>query len=210
MVKLREPICKLLMWEIAKTWKDTLAEFDRTIQYIDDTLECAKQLDRDCSRIQFSGGIMAQIRRAPLGVTLCMGPFNYPLNETFTTLIPALMMGNPIVVKLPRYGQLFWDLLLKPFRDCFPTGVVNVINGRGRQIIEPAVQTAKVDVLAFIGSSQVAVKIKQAHPRPHRLRSILSLDAKNPGIILPDADLELAVTESVRGRFPSMGSVVPH
>ena len=165
MVRRRERICKLLMWEIAKTWKDTLAEFDRTIQYIDDTVESVKQLDRDSSRIQFSGGIMAQIRRAPLGVTLCMGPFNYPLNETFTTLIPAIIMGNPVVVKLPRFGQLFWDYLLEPFRDCFPRGVVNIINGTGRRIVEPAVQTGKVDVLAFIGSSQVAVKIKQAHPR---------------------------------------------
>jgi glyceraldehyde-3-phosphate dehydrogenase (NADP+) len=70
MLKLREPICRMLMWEIAKTWKDSLVEFDRTIQYIDDTLERVKQLDRDSSRILFNGGIMAQVRRAPLGVTL--------------------------------------------------------------------------------------------------------------------------------------------
>ena len=147
----------------------------------------------------------AQIRRAPLGVTLCMGPFNYPLNETFTTLIPALVMGNVVVVKVPRFGQLIWDALLEPFRDCFPSGVVNVVNGLGRNIIAASVQSGKVDVLAFIGSSPVANKIKLSHPEPHHFRSVLGLDAKNPAVILPDADLDLAVSECVKGSLSFNG-----
>jgi glyceraldehyde-3-phosphate dehydrogenase (NADP+) len=120
MVSHRELVCRLLMWEIGKSWVDSQGEFDRTIQYINDTVEEVKRLDRDSTRLQFAGGLMAQIRRAPLGVTLCMGPFNYPLNETFTTLIPALIMGNTVIVKIARYGQLLWDPLLEGFRDCFP------------------------------------------------------------------------------------------
>jgi glyceraldehyde-3-phosphate dehydrogenase (NADP+) len=205
MLQKRDLICRLLMWEIAKTWADAQAEFDRTIVYVNDTIEATKQLDRDCSRIQFVDQIMAQVRRAPLGVTLCMGPFNYPLNETFTTLIPALIVGNPVVVKLPRFGQLLWDSLLEPFRDCLPPGVVNVVNGLGREIISHSVKSGKIDVLAFIGSSQVANQIKQAHPHPHRFRSILGLDAKNPALILPDADLDLAVSECVRGSLSFNG-----
>jgi glyceraldehyde-3-phosphate dehydrogenase (NADP+) len=205
MLEHRELICRLLMWEIGKNWTDSQGEFDRTIQYIDDTIEEVKSLDRDSSRIQFAGGIMAQIRRAPLGVTLCMGPFNYPLNETFTTLIPALIMGNVVVVKIARYGQLIWDPLLEGFRDCFPPGVVNVVNGLGREIIAPSIQSGTVDVLAFIGSSRVANQIKQSHPHPHRFRSILGLDAKNPGIVLADADLGLAVSECLRGSLSFNG-----
>lgn len=201
----RDLICRLLMWEIAKTWPDAQGEFDRTISYINDTIEAAKQLDRDCSRIQFVDSLMAQIRRAPLGVTLCMGPFNYPLNETFTTLIPALIVGNVVVVKLPRFGQLLWDVLLESFKDCFPEGVVNVVNGAGKDVIGPAVKTGKIDVLAFIGSSQVANQIKQSHPRPHRFRSILGLDAKNPAVILPDADLNIAVSECLKGSLSFNG-----
>jgi glyceraldehyde-3-phosphate dehydrogenase (NADP+) len=205
MIQQREIICRLLMWEIAKNWQDAQSEFDRTIAYMNDTIEATKQLDRDCSRIQFAGDIMTQIRRAPLGVTLCMGPFNYPLNETFTTLIPALIVGNVVVVKLPRFGQLLWDLLLEAFRDCFPPGVINIVNGAGKNVIGPVVQTGKIDVLAFIGSSSVANQIKQAHPHPHRFRSILGLDAKNPGIILPDADLEMTVSECVKGTLSFNG-----
>jgi glyceraldehyde-3-phosphate dehydrogenase (NADP+) len=205
MVAQRELICRLLMWEIGKTWVDSQAEFDRTIQYINDTIDEVKELDRESSRFQFAGGLMAQIRRAPLGVTLCMGPFNYPLNETFTTLIPALIMGNVVVVKLARYGQLLWDPMLEAFRDCFPAGVVNVVSGLGREIISPVVHSGKLDVLAFIGSSQVANKIKSAHPFPHRFRSILGLDAKNPAIILADADMQLAVAECLKGSLSFNG-----
>lgn len=205
MLKQRELVCRLLMWEIGKNWTDAQGEFDRTIQYIDDTVNEVKKLDRESSQFKFSGGVMAQIRRAPLGVTLCMGPFNYPLNETFTTLIPALIMGNTTVVKVARFGQLFWDPMMEAFRDAFPAGVVNIINGQGREIINPAVQTGKIDVLAFIGTSKVANQIKVAHPAPFRFRSILSLEAKNPAIVLEDADIENAVSECVRGSLSFNG-----
>jgi glyceraldehyde-3-phosphate dehydrogenase (NADP+) len=205
MLAQRELICRLLMWEIGKNWTDAQGEFDRTIQYINDTVDEVKSMDREASRFQFAGGVMAQIRRAPLGVTLCMGPFNYPLNETFTTLIPALIMGNTAIVKVARYGQLLWDPLLEAFRDSFPAGVVNLVNGLGREIIAPVVKEGRIDVLAFIGTSKVANQIKIAHPQPFRFRSILSLEAKNPAIIMEDADLDNAVSECVKGALSFNG-----
>jgi glyceraldehyde-3-phosphate dehydrogenase (NADP+) len=205
MLAQREIVCRLLMWEIGKNWVDAQGEFDRTIQYINDTVAEVKNMERESSRFQFSGGVMAQIRRAPLGVTLCMGPFNYPLNETFTTLIPALIMGNSAVVKLARFGQLLWDPMLEAFRDSFPAGVVNIVNGLGREIVAPVVKEGKIDVLAFIGTSRVANQIKVSHPHPFRFRSILSLEAKNPAIVMPDADLENAVAECVRGALSFNG-----
>ncbi|GAI70060.1 unnamed protein product [marine sediment metagenome] len=86
----RSEVVNLLMWEIGKTLKDSEKEFDRTVDYIQETVNALKELDRISSRFVIQEGIIGQIRRAPLGVVLCMGPFNYPLNETFTTLIPAL------------------------------------------------------------------------------------------------------------------------
>ncbi|CAN5550712.1 NADP-dependent glyceraldehyde-3-phosphate dehydrogenase [soil metagenome] len=205
MVAQREIVCRLLMWEIGKNWADAQGEFDRTVQYIDDTIAEVKNLDRESSRFRFAGGVMAQVRRAPLGVTLCLGPFNYPLNETFTTLIPALIMGNSVVVKVARYGQLIWEPLLEAFCECFPAGVVNIVNGLGREIIDPVVKQGKLDVLAFIGTSTVANKIKISHPQPFRFRSILSLEAKNPAIVLEDADLDNAVSECVKGSLSFNG-----
>jgi glyceraldehyde-3-phosphate dehydrogenase (NADP+) len=102
----RTEVVNLLMWEIGKTQKDSEKEFDRTCDYILDTIHSLKELDRNSSGFVHEQGIMAQIRRVPLGVALCMGPYNYPLNETFSTLFPALIMGNTVVFKPAKYGVL--------------------------------------------------------------------------------------------------------
>lgn len=201
----RERVAKLLMWEVGKPYRSALAEFDRTIDYIDRTLEALDALDRRSSRVHTEGGVLAQVRRAPLGVTLCMGPFNYPLNETFTTLIPALCMGNTAVVKLPKLGRLCNLPLLEHLAACFPPGVVNVISGDGAELIGPIMSSGKVDVLAFIGSSTVAAIVEKQHPAPYRLTTVLGMDAKNPAVILPDADLELAVAQCVQGALSFNG-----
>lgn len=201
----REPVVKLLMWEIGKNLPDAEKEFDRTVQYIIDTVDALKEMDRTSSRFTVEEGVLAQIRRAPLGVVLCMGPYNYPLNETFTTLIPALIMGNTVVFKPAKLGVLLLSPLLEAFRDCFPPGVVNTVYGEGATVIGPLMQSGRVDCLAFIGSSRVADSLKQQHPKPHRLRSVLGLGAKNPAIILPDADLELTVAECLLGSLSYNG-----
>lgn len=205
MKAVREESVRLLMWEIGKTRADSEKEFDRTIRYVLDTAEALKEMDRQAGRFSSQEGILAQIRRAPLGVVLCMGPFNYPLNETFTTLIPALVMGNTVVAKLPRFGLLCQAPLLECFAEAFPPGVVNVINGDGREVAGPIVESGELAALAFIGSSRVANLLKKQHPRPNRCRCILGLDAKNPGIILKDADLDLAVSECLTGSLSYNG-----
>jgi len=201
----KEEIVKFLMWEIGKSYQDSIKEFDRTVEYIIATIDALKDLDRVSSRFVIAEGIIGQIRRAPLGVTLCMGPFNYPLNETFTTLIPALIMGNTVVCKPPKLGTLLYRPLLEIFRDCFPPGVINFIYGRGSNIIAPLISSGKIDVLAFIGTSKIADAVKKQHPKPHRLRCVLGLDAKNPAIILPDADLDLTVKECLLGTLSFNG-----
>ena len=205
MTEERESIVNLLMWEIGKTRKDSEKEFDRTVSYINETIEALKKLDRDSSRFTISQKIIAQIRRAPLGVVLCMGPFNYPLNETFTTLIPALIMGNTIIFKPPKKGVLMLHPLLKAFKESFPAGVINTIYGEGEVVIGPMMKSGLIDVFAFIGSSRVADLLKAQHPHPHHLKSVLGLDAKNPAIVLKDADLQNAVRECALGALSFNG-----
>ncbi len=205
MTEKREEVVKLLMWEIGKTLPDSEKEFDRTVDYIRGTIDALKELDRLSSRFVIEEGVIGQIRRAPLGVALCMGPFNYPLNETFTTLIPALIMGNTVIFKPPKFGVLLHRPLLEAFRDSFPPGVINTVYGSGQKIIGPLMASGRIDVLAFIGTSPVADVLKRQHPKPHRLRCVLGLEAKNPGIVLPDADLDLAVRECVLGALSYNG-----
>lgn len=205
LVEKRDLIVNLIMWEIGKSAVDSAKEFDRTIDYIRQTIDALKELDNNNSRFQAVEGTIAQIRRAPLGVVLCMGPYNYPLNETFTTLIPALIMGNVILFKPPKFGTLLFAPILEAFRDAFPAGVVNTVYGRGEEVVPPLMASGLVHVLALIGSSRVADKLKKLHPKTNRLRAVLGLDAKNAAIILPDADLDLTVKECVLGSLSFNG-----
>ncbi len=131
--------------------------------------------------------------------------FNYPLNETFTTLIPALIMGNTVVFKPPKLGVLLYRPLLEALRDSFPKGVINTVYGEGQKVVGPLMKSGKIDVLAFIGTSPVADILKHQHPKPHRLRCVLGLEAKNAGIILKDADIDNAVKECVLGTLSFNG-----
>ncbi len=204
-IEKKQEVVKLIMWEIGKTFADSTKEFDRTIEYIQATIDALKDLDRQSSGFTIEQGIIAQIRRSPLGVVLCMGPFNYPLNETFTTLIPALIMGNTILFKPPKHGTLLFYPLLEAFKNCFPKGVVNTIYGRGNKIIPGLMESGKINVLTLIGSSKVANELKKMHPKVNRLRAILGLDAKNAAIITAKADLKLAVQETVLGSLSFNG-----
>lgn len=205
MRKQRSEVVKLLMWEIGKTQKDSEKEFDRTCDYIVDTIKAYKELDRNSAKLIEEQGFMAQIRRVPIGVSLCMGPYNYPLNETFTTLMPALIMGNTVVFKPAKYGVLLIRPLIEAFRDSFPPGVINIIYGRGRETVGALMETGNIDVFAFIGTNKGANELKKLHPKLHRLKAILGLDAKNPAIVLPDADIDNAISECVLGSLSFNG-----
>ncbi len=201
----REEVVKLLMWEICKNKSDSYKEFDRTVDYILDTIEAYKNLDRKGAKFDKQGGVYAHIRRGPLGVVLCLGPYNYPLNETFCLLIPAMIMGNTAIFKPAKHGVLLIAPLLQAFQESFPPGVVNILFGRGRKIASPIMETGAVDVLALIGHSSSAVSLQDLHPNKNRLRLVLGLEAKNPGIILPDADLDLTIKECISGTLSYNG-----
>ena len=201
----REEVVKLLMWEIGKNLSDSQKEFDRTIDYITDTIAAYKDIDRASAKIHHEGGVHAHIRRGPIGIVLCLGPYNYPLNETFALLIPAIMMGNTAIFKPAKHGVLLIAPLLEAFQESFPPGVVNVVFGRGRTIAAPIMKTGLVDVLALIGHSSSAISLQDLHPFKNRLRLVLGLEAKNPAIILPDADLDQTVAECISGTLSFNG-----
>ncbi|SNR59307.1 glyceraldehyde-3-phosphate dehydrogenase (NADP+) [Humidesulfovibrio mexicanus] len=196
----RAEIVRLMVWEICKPTKESEQEFDRTIEYIEATLAAMREMAAEAGRVIAASGLRALCGRSARGVTLCLGPFNFPLNETLATLIPALLMGNTAVVKLPRIGRLLFTPLLDCFHKAFPRGVVNSVSG-GVEAVTPMMRSGLVDVLAFIGSSKSAEALRALHPRPTRLHCVFGLEAKNAAIILPDADLDVTVAEVLRGAY---------
>ena len=182
------------MWEIGKSLPDAEKEFDRTVDYIRatiDALQASSTIGIPASSSSRERSAKSAARR--LASCCAWGPTTIPLNETFATLIPALIMGNTMVFKPPKFGVLLFAPLLEAFRSAFPKGVINTVYGEGRRWCRMLLESGKVNVLTLIGSSKVADHLKKMHPKVNRLRAILGLDAKNAAIVLPDADLDLAV-----------------
>ena len=89
----RNTIVSILMWEICKVRADAEKEFDRTMEYIAATIKAAKELRNAESTFQSEGGIVAQIRRSPIGVMLNLG--GRPRHPSPPTPAPSPLQPNP-------------------------------------------------------------------------------------------------------------------
>ncbi len=201
----KEEIVRLLQWEIGKASREALEEFDRATGYARACMGRIREEEGPSGGLIVDNGITGRLKRVPCGVTLVVGPFNYPFFETMTAFAPAILTGNTVIIKPPRLGCLFFQHLLKPLQELFPEGSVNIVYGEGKRIIPPLIASGMVDVFYFIGTSPVAAYIRGLHPKPHRLKCILGLEAKNPAIILQDADIDTAVSECARGALTFNG-----
>ena len=192
----RAEIVDVLMWEICKNSADAAKEFDRTMDYVASSIANLKESVRGSfGEWTTVSGTRAKVRRGPVGVNLMLAPFNYPLNEMYAMLIPSLLMGNVVVMKLPNIGGLAHMLTADAFARALPPGVVNFLTGSGRTTCTPVMKSGSVDMLGFIGGSKAADALIGAHPFPHRLKVFSQLEGKNLGIVMPDADLDVAAAQ---------------
>lgn len=210
--KQRDAIVTTLMWEIGKNVKDAESEFDRTVAFCKQVIAVIRNDPDYASSWQTVGSTKAFIRRAAIGIIMCLGPMNYPLNETYATLIPALLMGNVAIMKIPTVGGLSHLLTMEAFAKTLPPGVMNFVSGRGRDTMPPLMKTGDIDALAFIGGSKAADDLIGQHPHPHRLKVFLQLEAKNMGIFLSDLfekskaqELSIALDQAVLGSLSFNG-----
>jgi glyceraldehyde-3-phosphate dehydrogenase (NADP+) len=199
---IRESIVNVLMWEICKNTGDAAKEFDRTMEFITATINELKAdptIKMGFSKWTEVSGVSCQVRRGPVGVMLGLAPFNYPLNEMYAMLIPALVMGNTAVLKLPAIGGLAHLLTADAFAAALPPGVINFVTGAGRKTMPPIMQSGLVDLIGFIGGTGAMDQLIKDHPEPHRLKVFAQLAGKNIGVVLPDADLDVAAQQCLLG-----------
>jgi glyceraldehyde-3-phosphate dehydrogenase (NADP+) len=207
-----ERIASLLVWEIGKPLASARQEVTRSLDYIAETTKELRALAGAAAPYTGVAGKTTHHAKdvmRPLGTVLCVAPFNYPINEFLTTIIPALLMGNVVIAKTPRFGMLANQALMQAFADAFPPGVVALLPGDGR-IVLPAVISHKsndvfgnakgtIDVFAFIGSEGAANAILGRHPTPSFVHKILGLGAKNAAVVLAGADADAVSTKLVKG-----------
>jgi len=129
------------------------------------------------------------VRYTPLGLIGVIGPWNYPLTNSFGDCIPALAAGNSVIMKPSEITPLTSLLLAEGLRECgIPEDVFQVATGRGQA---GAALIEAVDMIMFTGSTRTGRKVAEAAAR-RLIPSSLELGGKDPMIVLADADLERA------------------
>jgi acyl-CoA reductase-like NAD-dependent aldehyde dehydrogenase len=134
------------------------------------------------------------LRHRPLGLVGVIGPWNYPLTNSFGDCIPALAAGNSVILKPSEVTPLTSLLLAEGLRECgLPEGVFQVATGRGPT---GAALTEQVDMIMFTGSTRTGRKVAAAAAE-RLIPCSLELGGKDPMIVLSDADLERAANVAV-------------
>ncbi|KNG49089.1 aldehyde dehydrogenase aldh [Stemphylium lycopersici] len=145
--------------------------------------------------------------RQPIGVVAQIIPWNYPLSMACWKLGPALACGNTVVLKAAEQTPLSILILAKLIKQAgFPAGVVNILNGLGREAGAALVQHPLVDKVAFTGSTTTATQIMKM--AAVGLKNItLETGGKSPLVVFEDADMEQAVRWSHVGIMSNQGQI---
>jgi acyl-CoA reductase-like NAD-dependent aldehyde dehydrogenase len=129
------------------------------------------------------------LRYRPLGLIGVIGPWNYPLTNSFGDCIPALMAGNSVILKPSEITPLTSLLLAEGLRECgLPQNVLQIATGRGGT---GAALVEQVDMIMFTGSTRTGRKVAEAAAR-RLIPASLELGGKDPMLVLADADVERA------------------
>jgi len=143
----------------------------------------------------------------PMGVSVQIVPWNFPVSICARSLAPALAAGNAVVVKSPELAPLGLCVLLRAIAQCgLPEGAVNLICGQGSEVGHYLVGNAKTDQIVFTGSVQVGQAILREAAR-YAIPGVMELGGKSAAIVFADADREQLLASVKSGIFFNAGQV---
>lgn len=152
--------------------------------------------------------VLAYSVEAPAGVVAAVVPWNFPLTMTAWKLAPALLAGNSVVVK-PSEQTPFSALRLAELagQAGLPPGVLNVVNGLGRDAGQALGRHPDVDVLTFTGSPAVGRAFMKYSAESNGKRVWPELGGKSATVVLPDADIRAAAASAAENAFFNQGQM---
>lgn len=143
--------------------------------------------------------------RQPLGVCGMITPWNFPIAIPSWKMIPALVLGNTVVIKPATYTPLSVANLVQALHDeGIPPGVVNMVTGSGSAVGQPLMTDKRVGCVSFTGSTEIGRKISEACA-PDFKHCHLEMGGKNCIVIMDDANLDLALDGAIWGAFGTTG-----
>jgi len=204
----KQGMADCLVKEVAKPMKDSVTEVIRSGDLISYTAEEGVRALGEGKLLMsdsFPGNDRNKIcmsSKVPLGVILCIPPFNYPVNLAVSKIGPALIAGNSVVLKPPTQGCVAGIHMVQCFHAAgIPPGVINVITGRGSEIGDYLTTHPAVNCISFTGGDTGISIAKKAAMVPLQME----LGGKDACIVCEDADLDLAVKNIIKGGFSYSG-----
>ena len=196
----RDEIARLITLECGKTLAESSGELQRAIENVE--VACGAPMLMQSEFLEnVATGIDEFMIRQPLGVTACIAPFNFPAMISFWFLPYAIATGNSMIIKpsekVPLTMMKIFELL---HQLDLPKGVINMVHG-GKASVDELLENPLVKSISFVGSTAVA-KYIYSKGTANGKRVQAQGGAKNPVVVLPDADIEMTsqiITDSVFG-----------
>ncbi len=187
----KERLAEIITLECGKTFKESLGELTRAIENVE--VACGiPSLSQGKFSEDIAHGIDEIMIRQPVGVCAAICPFNFPAMIAFWFMPYAVACGNPIIIKpserVPLTMQAIFELIEQAG---FPPGIVQMVQG-GREMATGLIDHPLVRAISFVGSTAVAQQV-YARAAAQGKRAQCQGGAKNPIVVMPDADPEMTL-----------------
>lgn len=143
--------------------------------------------------------------REPVGVVAAITPWNYPLGQVVQKIMPAILMGNTVVLKPSQHTPLTVYYLVDAFHEAgLPAGVLNLVTGRGADVGDLLAKHEKVDMVSFTGSTSGGIQVgRQALGTVKKVH--LELGGKSPCVLLPEGDIDTVLRTCLNSCLSNCG-----
>jgi malonate-semialdehyde dehydrogenase (acetylating) / methylmalonate-semialdehyde dehydrogenase len=198
-----EELARLVTLENGKSYNEAYGEVQRGIECVEfaagvPTLMMGRQLP------DIATGIESGMYRYPIGVVGGITPFNFPMMVPCWMFPLAIACGNTFVLKPSERTPMLANRLAELFKEAgLPDGVLNIVHG-AHEVVNGLLEHPDVKAISFVGSQPVGEYVyKTAAAHGKRVQALTG--AKNHSIVMPDADLDLAVQQIINAAFGSAG-----
>ena len=200
----KEELSEVMTREMGKTLKESRADVQEGIDFAHYMAGEGRRFFGQTIPAELPNKFYMTVRH-PIGVVGLITPWNFPIAIPLWKIAPALVSGCTAVFKPAEDTPLCAALLVDMFRDVgLPPGVLNLVNGIGEEAGAALVDHPDVRGISFTGSLEVGRMINEKCARSMK-RCSLELGSKNALIVMPDAQLDLAVEASAWGAFATSG-----
>ncbi|MFP3728760.1 aldehyde dehydrogenase family protein, partial [Priestia filamentosa] len=204
----REDIIQIISQETGGTLLKSELELNLSIDVLKETFKYMDAVDEIIDIPSTIEGKRNRVYRQPLGVVSSISPFNFPMNLSLRSIVPAIALGNTVVHKADlQVGLTGGSIIARAFDYAgLPKGVFQSILTTPDEIKDEMLENPVIQLIAFTGSTGFGKHIGKVAGENLK-RVALELGGNNPFIVLQDADVNKAVDAAIFGKFMHQGQI---